>query len=252
MKKFIQFLVAGLIIVIGVVLILDNLGFETINMENAWGLIFPVIFILLGGMLVVKSIRRKNSGWVWGLFFITYGALLLLGHYDYLEFTFKDLIKLWPVIIIYTGVIILGHTIFKKPYIYYVKPNKKDKKHYKKYSKFSVGDHEYNQPNWKVEPMELSNLAGDFYLDFTKAFIPEEEIPISIDALAGDVHILIPTDVEFRVNASVSAGEINVVGQNVGGVGRTLQYETVGYETATRKLNLTLKLKAGDIRVDQV
>lgn len=252
MKKFIQFLISALVIVIGVILILDNLGFETINMKNAWGLIFPIIFILLGGMLVIKSVRRKNSGWVWGLFFITYGGLLLLGRYDYLEFTFKDVIKLWPVIIIYTGIIILGHTIFKKPHIYFEKPNKRDKKYYKKYSKFSVGDHEYNQPNWKVEPMELSNLAGDFYLDFTKAFIPEEEIPIKIDALAGDVHILIPTDVEFRVNANVSAGEINIVGQKVGGVGRTLQYETAGYGEAIRKLDIKLILKAGNIRVDQV
>lgn len=251
MGKFIQFLIAGLVIAVGVVLVLGNLGFETINMKSAWGLIFPIVFIFLGGMLIIKSIRRRNSSWVWGVFFLAYGALLLLGRYDYLAFTFRDIIKLWPVIIIYTGVLILGHMIFGKSrkYVTFHKP---DKKFYKKYSKFSVGDHEYNQPNWKVEPMELKNLAGDFYLDFTKAFIPDVETPIKIDALAGDVHILIPLDVEFRVNASVSAGEINVVGQKVGGVGRSLQYETVGYQAAVRKLDLRLILKAGDIRVDQV
>lgn len=251
MRKFTQLLIATLIIVIGIVLVLGNLGFEAFEMKSAWGLIFPIVFMILGGMLLVKSIKRRSSGWVWGLFFVAYAALLLLDRYDYIEFAFRDVIKLWPVIIIYTGILILSHTVFNKS-SKNEKHYKRNKKFYKNYSKFSVGEHEYNQPNWKVEPMELNNLAGDFYLDFTKAIIPETATPITIDALAGDVHILMPMNVEFRVNANVSAGEINVVGQKVSGVGRALKYETVGYEAAVRKLDLRLNLKAGDIRVDQV
>lgn len=252
MKKFIQFLIAGSVILLGVVLVLDNLGIETFELKSVWGLIWPIIFIGFGGTMIIKSIRKRNSSWVWGLFFVAYGALLLLGRYGYIDFTFKDIIQLWPVIIIYTGVLILGHTVFRKPLIFYKNFGEKGKRTYKSYAKFSVGDHEYNQPNWKVEPMELSNLAGDFYLDFTKAFIADKEFPISIDALAGDVHILIPADVAFRVDANVSAGDINVVGKSVGGIGRTLQYETVGYDEAVRKLDVKIRLKAGDIRVDQV
>lgn len=248
MKKFTQFLIATFIIIMGVVLVLDNLGFETFEMKSVRGLILPIIFILIGGIIIVKSIRPRSSSWVWGLFFLAYGALLLLGRYDYLEFTFRDVIKLWPIIIIYTGVLILGHMMYGKSSKY----KQRNKIFYKKRSNFSVKDQEYNQPNWKVEPMELKNFAGDFYLDFTKAVIPEEQIPIKIDALAGDIHIIIPVDVEFRVEADVSTGEINVVGQKVSGVGRSLQYKTVGYEAAVRKLDLKLKLKAGVIRVDQV
>lgn len=125
-------------------------------------------------------------------------------------------------------------------------------KSYSKSSFFSIGDFEYSQDNWKVEPMRLSNLAGDFYLDFTKAFIPEQEIPISISALAGDVRILMPENIEFRVAAEVKAGEINVLGKTVDGINRSLFFETENYHAATRKLDFTLKLKAGSVRIDNV
>src|SRR5699024_9906896 len=101
-------------------------------------------------------------------------------------------------------------------------------------------------------PMYLRNLAGDFYLDFTKAFIPEKETPISINALAGDIRIVIPENIAFRVDADVKAGEIDILGQSIDGINRSMSFETDDYEDATRKLDFFLKLKAGSIRVDQV
>lgn len=98
----------------------------------------------------------------------------------------------------------------------------------------------------------MKTLAGDFYYDFSKAYIPEKEIPITISSLAGDVHILVPENLEFQVYASVKAGDIDIVGQSVDGINRSLSYVTPNYDSATRKINLTLKLKAGSIRVDYV
>src|SRR5699024_7202461 len=94
---------------------------------------------------------------------------------------------------------------------------KKRAKAFYKNSSFSIGNYEYNQPNWKVSPIYLSNLAGDFYFDFTKAFIPEKETPITINTLAGDVHILMPDNVAFQVDASVKAGDIDIIDQSVEG-----------------------------------
>lgn len=250
MGRFIRFLFALFIIALGIVLVLGNLGFETIDPKSAWGLFFPVIFIGLGVMWIWRGIRRRNYTWISGLFFLSYGALLLLGRFDIIEFTMKDIWKLWPIIIIYVGFLFLGGVFTNRTI--HVGGKGKRKRNSTNTNSFSFGDHEYNQENWKVEPMKISNLAGDFYLDFTKAFIPEEEIPIIIDALAGDVHILIPQNVEFRVEASVSAGEINIAGQRTGGIQRKLNYETVGYKDAIRKINFKLHLRAGEIRVDKV
>jgi lia operon protein LiaF len=100
--------------------------------------------------------------------------------------------------------------------------------------------------------MDLRNAAGDYYIDFSKAFIPEKEIPISIHSWAGDVQILLPEHVAFRIDASVKAGEIHVLDQTADGINRSVFYESTDYEDAIRKLDMTIKLKAGSIRVDVV
>lgn len=117
---------------------------------------------------------------------------------------------------------------------------------------FTIGSQEYSEPNWKVEPMNINTLAGDFYLDFSKAFIPEKEIPIFIHSLAGDVHILMPENVDFRIEANVKVGDINVIGNVSEGISRSYSYETDNYEEAVRKIDFYIRLKAGSIRVDQV
>lgn len=251
MNNFSRFIIAFFIIAFGVILILENVGVETVTMRSGWSLLFPVLCIIFGLKWIIDGIVKRRGIWAWGILFLIFGVLLVLGHFEVIAFSYRDIFKLWPIIIIYAGLSILGYSFYKKPYVY-KNDNGKSKKFYKKYNGFSIGDHEFNEANWKVEPMKLGNLAGDFYLDFTKAFIPEEEIPIVIDAIAGDVHILMPQNVPFRVNAAISAGEINVVGQKVSGVGRTLQYESVDYEEAIRKIDFELHLKAGEIRVDRV
>src|SRR5699024_5042218 len=233
----------------------------------------------------------RGGSWMFGSFLLIFGTLLMLDRFGIFSFVFKDIFKLWPLLIIYLGFTFIRpnrvyhHTQTERkgkngyyygPYDYtkhydpdqYAKYAKEQtKKHvkdqvkyytdksfrdvvydsadadkadpkdsgmdeptegrfsdeydtgaddatnhgdgqsrnhtnksnhssskrrgksYSRGSFFSIGDIEYSRDNWKVEPMRLSNLAGDFYLDFTKAFIPEKEIPISISALAGDVQM---------------------------------------------------------------
>src|SRR5699024_11269643 len=100
-----------------------------------------------------------------------------------------------PFLIIY-----IGFMYFKIPssMVIHRERGKKGKTYYKN-SSFSIASYEYNQQNWKVEPLYLSNLAGDFYFDFTKAFIFEKATPITINLLVGDVYILLASNVYFCV-----------------------------------------------------
>ncbi|SES69948.1 lia operon protein LiaF [Oceanobacillus limi] len=245
-----RYIIATILIVLGAMLVLENIGVASFNMGNAWFFIYPVIFVVLGIKWIIDRYRNRGGSWIFGSFFFIFGTLLLLDRFEVISFVFKDVFKLWPLLIVYFGFLFIGKS--KGPNVIITSGgDKKSKSHYNG-SIFTVGSHEYNQPNWKVEPMNLSNLAGDFYLDFSKAYIPEKEIPIKISALAGDVHLLIPENIDFRVHASVKAGDIDVVGRTADGINRSLQYETENYHMATRKLDLHLKLKAGSIRVDYV
>lgn len=261
-KSFIRNLLALLLILFGGALILANLGIVDIDVNKTWNIIYPIIFILFGSKWMIDRMRYRGGSWVFGSFFFIFGTLLLIDRFDVIIFHFNDVFKLWPLLIIYFGLFFIGDSRPRKKVHEHKNINKKafkdsmkrKKKNHDDYRYFSslAGDYEYNQLNWKVEPMYLKSLAGDFYMDFSKAFIPEKEIPVAIKSLAGDVHILIPENIEFRVEAHVKAGEIDVVGQKSEGIQRSLMHETQGYESAIRKLDLYLDLMAGSVRVVKV
>ncbi|MFD2751639.1 cell wall-active antibiotics response protein LiaF [Virgibacillus siamensis] len=248
MGGFFRFLFAGILILAGAALVLANIGVVDINMDNAWLYIYPSIFVLFGLKWMVDKIRHKGGSWIFGSFFFIFGSLLLLDRFDVIPFHFWDIMKLWPLLIVY-----IGFSFIRKPgkvkVTYSSDGDDSGAKTEYDSSYFSVGEHEYSQPNWKVEPMNLKSMAGDFYMDFSKAFIPEKETPISIKSLAGDVHILIPENVAFRVDASAKAGDIDIVGKKAEGINRRLRYETKEYHSSVKKLDIHVNLKAGSIRV---
>ncbi|MEN1970249.1 cell wall-active antibiotics response protein LiaF [Lentibacillus sp. N15] len=239
------------LIIVGMILVLDNIGLVEVQMDDYWGLIIPVLFMLLGVKLFIDDFKYKGGSWIFGSLLVIFGGLLLLGELAIINFSFSDITKLWPLLIIYIGYSIIKPT--KKKYVH-GKIKKKYVRDNMSYGKriFSVGDHEYKQSNWKVEPMNLKNAAGNCYMDFTKAFIPDKEIPITINNWAGDVQLLLPEHLPFRIDASVKVGDINVLDQKVDGINRHIFYESSDYDAAVRKLDINVKLKAGDIRVDVV
>lgn len=246
----IRSITALLLIFLGVILILENLGIKPLGTDSIWSIILPIIILFIGLQMIFDDVKRGYGGWMFGAFLVIFGSLLLLNYFDVIDFSFKDIFKLWPLFIVYAGLsIIRTPKRRKRSRITYSGNTKGQKHHWKNYS---IGDHEFKDPNWKVEPMELSGLAGEYYLDFTKAFIPEEEIPISIHSLAGDVRILVPESVEFRAEATVKAGEIDIVGNSGDGINRYVFYETPGYSAATQKLDLFIDVKAGSVRIDSV
>ncbi|GGB51688.1 hypothetical protein GCM10011409_31570 [Lentibacillus populi] len=247
-----RYILALGLIILGAVLVLANIGIIDFQIDEYWGLIIPLVIMLLGLKLFIDEFKYKGGSWIFGSLLVIFGSLLLLGELGIIEFTFSDIVKLWPLLIIYVGYSIIKPGRRHKTFV--SEKDDKEKKFYdKKVRRLSVGDHEFKQPNWKVEPMNLWTAAGSYYIDFTKAFIPEKEIPITINSWAGDVQILLPEHVAFRIDASVKAGEIKIIDQTADGViNHSIFYESVDYDIADRKLDITVKLKAGSIRVDTV
>ncbi|GGM25398.1 hypothetical protein GCM10011351_08860 [Paraliobacillus quinghaiensis] len=253
-NSFLRNIVALSIILLGVALVLTNIGLVSLEFAEAWYYIYPTFFVLLGMKWCWDGFRGQG-GFTSGSFLVIFGSLLLMDRFDKIDFTFWDVYKLWPLLIIYVGFTIFGTSNKKKKkfqVLFDSDDYKESESMYGKNQKFMIGDHKFNTPNWKVEPMGIWNAVGDYHIDFTKAFIPDKEIPIRIHGWAGDIQILMPENIEFAVEAEVKAGDIIVFEQTSEGIQRNLSYETPGYSEATRKLTLNLKLKAGSIRIDKV
>ena len=95
-----------LLVVMGIFLLLTNLG--TIE-GTTWGIVgtyWPLIFII-GGL---DGLYRRD-GWVGPLVFIGLGTVLLLGNLHYLQWNSLELlVRLWPILLIAWGLdVAFGH-----------------------------------------------------------------------------------------------------------------------------------------------
>ncbi|WP_440896280.1 cell wall-active antibiotics response protein LiaF [Amphibacillus sp. Q70] len=251
-SRFFRTIIAIFIILVGVILVLENLDIVTWSIGDWWYYIYPSFFILIGLKWIYQAFKGFN-GYGTPLFLIIFGSLLLADRFNYLTFGFWDIYKLWPLILIFIGLYFLGIPQRRR---FKVFSDTNDSETYsnrwKKRDKVIIGDYNYNTTNWKVEPIDIWNAVGDHTMDFTKAFIPDENTPITIHGLAGDINIILPDHVDFSIRATVHAGEIVLLDQTTQGINRVLTYQTADYETATRKLTFNLKLNAGSIRVDRI
>lgn len=256
-NNFFRNILAISVILVGIALILVNIGLVSWEITQAWHYIYPTLFIILGLKWCWDGTRGRG-GFTSGSFLVIFGSLLLMGLFRVITFTFWDFYMLWPLLIVYIGFSFLGISKgkYKKKkfqFIFDSDDHKNSESVYQgKKNKFMIGDHKYNTPNWKVEPLELWIAVGSYHIDFTKAFIPDKDIPIQIHGWAGDIKILMPENIEFSVIAEVKAGDIVVFEQVSEGVHRHLSYQTTHYQEATRKLTMDFKLKAGSIRIDRV
>jgi predicted membrane protein len=102
-------LFGGLVVVIGLLMLLDNLNI--IHVHDLWRF-WPIIVVIIGVSKVLEA--RSGMGYVWGGMIALVGAFILLDNLDVVPFNF-DL--LWPIFIIGFGIIVLLRTIERKKYV---------------------------------------------------------------------------------------------------------------------------------------
>src|SRR5690625_110428 len=248
-KRFFRSIIAIAIILLGVVLVLENLDIVEWSLIDWWPYIYPVFFIFVGLKWLYQAFKGQNGFWT-PIFLIVFGSLLLAGQLTDFTFEFLDIYKLWPLILVFIGFYFLG--VPRKRRMKFFHKGNATKGSSTDGEKTVYGNYDYSKPNWKVEPTNIWNAVGDHTMDFTKAFIPDQDTPITSHGLAGDINIILPEHVDFSVKATVRAGEVVILDQTAQGINRSLTYETTGYQEATRKLTFKLKLNAGSIRVDRI
>jgi lia operon protein LiaF len=289
-KIFFNTVLAFLLVGAGVFLLLINLGILPLDMLEVWEYFYPLVFMALGGKWIIDafSSRRRRGGdshgWFWGLAFLTVGTLLLLNKLEIIVFTLRMAWQLWPLLLIYLGIsIMVGHTKktsyrMKDEYSKeYYGPRKEDKRrngrdpgpggqtfhekppgewNYRK-SNGSAGAHfirslHYDEPNWTVDPMDVWQGVGDYHFDFSRAFIPEKETLIKLSGWVGDIDILLPGDVAFKVDAEANVGDIHVLGHKQDGINPYVHYKSPDYDQAERKLAFEFDFKVLDLKIEWV
>ncbi|CAG9622527.1 cell wall-active antibiotics response protein LiaF [Sutcliffiella rhizosphaerae] len=264
MKAFNQKIIAIIFVFIGIMLLLVNIGVISLEIKQYFVTYYPVLIILLGLKLLVDTLFYHKHALFISIFLLAFGVLLLLDRLDLLFFEFNMFWKLWPLLIIYFG---LKLFVNKRPVKVFITKNddefndlfnsqdlvEKEGKQAKSTKRvITVGDMKMNKQNWAVEPLKVWNVVGDYYFDFSKAYIPDKETHIQIKGVVADLKMLIPEDLPIKITAKVKVGHLNIFGDTSEGKGNQLFFESSNYAEATRKLNIVLEMKIGDVRIDHV
>ncbi|MRG86941.1 cell wall-active antibiotics response protein LiaF [Salinibacillus xinjiangensis] len=252
-RSLLTVIVSMILIGLGILLILANFDIISMEISTVIGKNWPLLLVVVGMKWFIDAFRSNRGGsWTAGSFLAIYASLVVLGNYGVLDFGFGDVWELWPLLLVYIGL----HSLL------FAKKSKKKGKRVKvtfdsdrgegQNHKSFVGDHSFSEENWNLEPMDLWTGVGDYYFDFTKAYIPDTNTSIQVRGWVGDIRMLMPQDLEFQVQATANVGDIKVLDQEAAGLRKELSYKTQNYDEATRKLTINLDFQVGDIRIDRV
>ncbi|MEW9501660.1 cell wall-active antibiotics response protein LiaF [Jeotgalibacillus marinus] len=254
---------ASILLIIGAVLLLLNLGLIDLGGTSFVSLIIPILLLLFGLKRLFRFIRNRKSGLFFGVFFTVYGGLLLLSYFLVVDFSYGDWWRLWPLLFIVMAISIFTprgkvHVSYgpRKHYSHKKSAYVDDHVSYKSNVNakvFSIGDVKYNSDNWLLENMRVHKAIGDYYFDFSKAYVPEGETVLYVSGWIGDVKMLVPEELSVRVETSVKVGEIKIFDEKASGTaGNYLSYQSIDYDDAHKKVSIKIDLGIGDARITRV
>jgi lia operon protein LiaF len=238
---------------LGVILLLVNLGVISLEIKELFVVTYPFLILVYG---LVVLLQRKFG---WGSFIVLFSSLLIMDRFGMISFDFLDVWKLWPLLLIYFGLALLFRN--KKIKVIYQTDFSSAKQidtiqdpdtTLKKIRGVSIGKVTFKKQNWAVEPMDLYNMVGEYFIDFSKGFIPDRETPIRVRGWVGEVKMLIPEDVPVKIDAVIGVGEVKLFDYAQEQIKHVVAYKSDDYDDAVRKLNITIELKIGSVRIDRV
>lgn len=113
----------------------------------------------------------------------------------------------------------------------------------------AMGDREH-APTTVAEAEEPERLfAGQQVLDLRELEAGDDVAHVELSTVLGELEVLVPDDLAIRVDASVAAGSIDLLGEAVDGVGLRQQVEHGDWDTASRRVDLRLRVGLGQVVV---
>ncbi len=191
--------------------------------------------------------HRHNSIF-WAVIIILVGLLLLLNNLNYIDI--GDLSRdYWPVILILVGIFLLikrerRHDIedFTSD-----KDITSDKAILQQSNVF--GDLKVNITSQNFQAGKFNTTFGDIVLDLEKLDFSDGEKLLDVQGVFGDIKISLKKELPVFIRANVTAGEIKIFDQKADGLLKEMTYQSDNYQTASKKLKISISQVFGEIKV---
>lgn len=269
-------LFALVVILLGVVFLLDNLGLAALSPTEIIRTYWPVLLIVWGVRLLLSLFRMTRAGRIIRpnsffspLILTGLGGFLLANNLNWIEIEIRSVWGIiWPVLLIYIGLQFFSGS--RRSFMVFDedggfsgrlhRPGRKSgpgsggSRPFRMVENVStmVGELHLGDKAFELKDMHYDLMVGDLHIDLTRALIPERQVTIDLNGWVGDIEILVPADLPVAVYARVSIGDIELMGNNVAGMGRSISFQSPGFDDASRRVRIFLELKVGSISVRSV
>jgi len=183
------------LVIIGVVFLLDNLGFD---IELPWYIFrWPIVFIILGMINLLSGNPRP------AFIFFGLGALFYLDVFHVL-----DLRDAWPVILIIVGLSFILSKGRKSN-----SSGKSEQDFFDEIAIFGGTDKTFTSQN--LQGGKITSLFGGSKIDLREAKLQEDGASIELFCMFGGTEIQVPDDWEINMDATAILGGFSDERKNV-------------------------------------
>lgn len=194
-----------LIIALGIVWLLNNLGVTRLEIGELFSTYWPLIFVAWGIDVLVRGWsgeRLAGSNVVNGIILVGIGALILGRNLGYYQINFSLFWKiLWPVVLI-----LVGWSLLRGAVGY-------GRTHWAVMSGLELKNH-----RWRLEDASYIAFMGGVDLDLSVADIPNQETTLNLTAVMGGIDVKVPADLEVECQGSAILGGVTFFHEEAGGI----------------------------------
>ncbi|MCR4403454.1 MAG: cell wall-active antibiotics response protein [Firmicutes bacterium] len=236
-----------LVIALGAVWLLRNLGLVEADIGQIIGTYWPALLIVWGLDAISSAFSPSpgregrsqgllSTSGVFGLLLLLLGIVLIgrnLGLYDVdLSIIWR---VLWPIILILVGWSLIRGT------------------------SGAGGTHwafmsgiDRKAPGWDLKDGNYVAIMGGIELDLTKARIPEGSTRLNLTAIMGGIVIKVPTDLAVECRGTALLGGVHFIDEEGGGIIASRAYSRSSPEGISRKIVIDAWTLMGGVDVKDV
>jgi hypothetical protein len=96
-----------------------------------------------------------------------------------------------------------------------------------------------------------TTVFGDVSVDCRQGGLADGEHKLTVSGVFGDARVIVPPGIALDITAHTLLGDASVLDQKRGGISASVRYATPGFESAPKRLRLSVSQVFGDIDVRQ-
>lgn len=242
-----RYLAGILVLLLGLILLSNNLGFTDVRIGYLLRIYWPVVLIAWGLNILVfffKDLTQESEGrggafrgqLTSGLLILIIGLLYLGGNLGLYKVNFSFFWRLfWPVILILFGITLLKSRAVES-----------GRSQWSFMGGIDIGKNPFN-----LKGGNYVAFLGGIDLDLTKANISEGETVLDLTAVMGGIDVKVPKDLNISCEGTAFLGGIEFLNDSTGGIISSKKMESCVNEQA-RAVHFQTRTLMGGISIKRV